>query len=480
MDNYIIFPNVYPVACHTKNIGPGSTFVAIQGKEKNGNNYILEAIKKGAKKIIIEKNSIINVSVLEFIKTSSAELIFVENGREALADFSAEALGFPAKDLKIIAITGTKGKSTTAFLLNHILTHSGYRTALLTTVENKILDQSFSRSLTTEQPDYLNIFFDLCKKAKIDYVVMETAAQAFSLHRLKGLKFEYGIFTNFSQEHAEFYPNQNEYLKAKKKIIDHIKVRPKGKLFAAYSLLPILKDCQKLINIKTFDTKTDADISCQILENNSSGLTFKIKNIIMKAPAMIGEFNVFNILAALAVSFELKINKTVIKEALANFRGVPGRLNFKNLPNGALAVIDYAHNPSSFDAVLSALKALQKNIDNSKLIVVFGAGGERDPVKRPVMGSIAETYADQIILTSDNPRSEDLNIIIQDIMQGISKDISKNKIIIETDREIAIKKAYNLSNANTIIAILGKGPDEYQIVTGIKTYFSEKEILNSL
>ena len=479
MSNPIVFPNVYSVACHTDNVGPRSTFVAISGMKENGANYILQAIDKGANTIVIEQNIELSNNLIEAINTKKAKLVKVANSRIALAQLSAQSLGYPAKELFIIGVTGTKGKSTTVFIIEHILKNAGFRTALISTVKNKILEQEFPACLTTPQPDYLHVFFDLCRQQNVDYVIMEVAAQALSLHRVNGLYFDAAVFTNFSLEHSEFYKTMEDYFQAKVSLFDHLK--PESYVFLNSDDENVEKLSAQFNKLVSFGLSKKSNVTADIKQADLAGVIADIilpdhaicHKYLAQAPALAGKFNVYNLLAACAVAYKLNINPEAIKKALLTFNGVAGRLERFILPNGAKAFIDYAHTPSSYEAVLSMLRK-----ESTHLIVVFGAGGDRDSLKRPLMGDIASRYADIVIITSDNPRSEDPNIIIEDIKQGIDKEL-RHKVYTEIDREKAIKKAYGLSSNQSIIVLLGKGPDEYQIVQGKKIPFSEATILRS-
>jgi UDP-N-acetylmuramoyl-L-alanyl-D-glutamate--2,6-diaminopimelate ligase len=472
-------PTIYPVTCHTDNIDTGFTFVAIQGMKENGNDYIIKALERGAHKIVVQENSLLSSQVMQALEQHKAELIRVPNTRLALAQLSAQAYNYPARKLRIIGITGTKGKTTSSFLLAHVLRHAGYRTALLSTVKNRILDQEFVTHLTTQQPDYLHTFFNVCVEQQIDYVVMEVAAQATSLQRVYGIEFDGLIFTNFSQEHAEFYATQEDYFSAKAVLFKQLKQ-------SGFAI--INSDDERVCAFgKTLNTQITiglyaGDIRAEVISSNLAGLTVRIIDQINASSNqeytisnLVGNFNVYNMLGVYAVAQKLGLSEEQIKQALVSFTGVPGRLQRFVLPNQATAFIDYAHNPSSFQAVLSTVRSL-----SSDLIVVFGAGGDRDNTKRPVMGSIVARLADKIIITSDNPRSEDPAVIAQHIMQGIDAQKCGHKIVIELDREEAIKKAYAASQAESMIMLLGKGPDEYQIIKGVKSHFSEAAILRSL
>lgn len=465
LKNNNILPEIYPVACHTDHVGPDTIFVAISGMKQDGINYIPLALEKGARKIVVQKSVIISEPIMQLLYAYNAELVYVENARKALAELSAQAIGYPAKKLKIIGITGTKGKTTTTFLLEHILRNAGKKTAMLSTVYNKIGDAVVATKLTTQQPDYLHIFFDACVKRDVEYVIMEVAAQAFSLYRVYGLHFDAAIFTNFSQEHGEFYATIEDYFAAKMQIVDHMK---------AGAPLLVNADDEKVTNGAKVYGNAYLFSPLEFLKRSINHSSDQNINFSYRCPTLLGKFNQYNVAAAAMCAELLHIESVQIQKALENFPGVPGRLEKYSLPNGALGVIDYAHNPSSFEAVLSELRTLTDH-----LIVIFGCGGERDSSKRPLMGGIASSIADRVILTADNPRSESLSVINQHILAGVAF-VHTNKVEIEDDRQRAIQKAYAQSRAGSIIVLLGKGPDEYQIIQGVTYPLSEKEILKSL
>lgn len=476
MNNKLAIPSYFPVACHTDNIGPGSTFVAIQGAQSDGVSFIPLALHKGATTIVLAREALVPQNISDAIKKHGAQLIFVENTRKALAQLSAEQLSYPARRLKIIAITGTKGKTTTTFIVEHLIRAAGYKTALLSSVKNTIIDSTFTTTLTTQQPDYLHVFFDLCVKAGVEYVVMETAAQAFSLYRTWGLEFDAGIFTNFDLEHSEFYQTIDDYFAAKCMLLEQLKGD-------AYMFLNA--DDQRCSTLKTnkmvrFGMQAKDLESKGIIKNDTvSGLyldvTIGALHEQYHIPALMGTFNAYNILAGVTIARHFGIDTAIIRQALLSFKPVPGRLNKYRLANGAYCFIDNAHNPSSYKAVLQTVRPLTKD-----LIVVFGAGGNRDRIKRPIMGSLAAEFADLIIITSDNPRLEDAATIAQEILAGISPTKQQSSVICQLDREKAIRIAYSYSKKDSIIVILGKGHDEYQQVGTVKHYFSEKEIVKSL
>ena len=473
MSSQITLPKMWPVSCHTDYIGKNSTFVAIQGQKQNGIDYVPLALQKGARTIVAEYTADISPEIIEAIKAADAQLMFVPNARRSLALLSANAWGNPAGKLKIIAITGTKGKTTTSWLLHHILESSGHKTALLSTVKNKIGQQEFATELTTQHPDYLHAFFFTCINAGVKYVIMEVAAQAVSLHRTAGLAFDGIIFTNFAQAHGEFYSSEQEYYDAKKAIF--LQAKPG---------IPLLinADDQKISalvsELNAIGFGMEAHVGARNVQSTVNGVHATIEydqqSFTAQCPSLIGSFNVYNMLAASGMALKLDISVEAITHALSTFKGVPGRLERYDLPNGAVCFIDHAHNPLSFNAVLPLLRSLTDH-----LIVVAGAGGDRDNDMRSVLGQLMSEYAHVSILTTDNPRSENPADIIAAMYAGVSAD-KKNNVICELDREVAIRKAVALSKQNSIIALLGKGPEQYQIFGTQKIPFSEKNIILNL
>jgi UDP-N-acetylmuramyl-tripeptide synthetase len=489
------FPTIYPVACHTDNIGAGSIFIAVPGKKEDGVKYISQAIEKGATKIVVQHDAKLSQEISDLLTQKKISLERVENTRKALAELSAQAHGYPARKLTLIGITGTKGKTTTTYVLAHILRIAGYKTAMLSTVENVIGDITFPAKLTTQHPDFLHTLFAECVKQGITHVVMEVAAQAMTLHRVAGLEFSGILFTNFEREHSEFYETIEDYFAAKCALFSlrkpcapvlvnaddawGQKILAKNLEFMCFGL--ISSDCA--VTAQVYDVKNGISANVQITKAGAHinkcvcANNYESENqetAALSCPSLVGRFNAYNVLGAVGLAVKLGVPLAQATEALASFGHVPGRLQGYILPNGARSFIDYAHTPSSFTQVLAALRETTDH-----LIVVFGAGGDRDPHKRPVMGQITSDIADLVIVTSDNPRSEKAEDICRQILAGIAPE-NLSKVICELDREQAIKKAYAHSKPTSVIVLLGKGPDEYQQIGSIKYPFSEKAILKSL
>jgi UDP-N-acetylmuramoyl-L-alanyl-D-glutamate--2,6-diaminopimelate ligase len=488
-----VLPSIYPVACHTDNVGTGSTFVAVAGMKEDGCSYIPTALEKGATTIVVDAKAPISAQVLALIEQKQATLVTVDQPRKALAQLSAKAWGFPADKLIIVGITGTKGKTTTTFLTHHLLVTAGYSTALLSTVHNRITilanglktETIFSTALTTQHPDYLHMFLAHCVNLGVTHVVMEVAAQALSLWRVEGISFDAVLFTNFAQEHGEFYPTMDEYFHAKCRIFDHVKDR--SKIFLNVddpTLHQLIKSSEQEQFSAYSTTGFDAHalvlehIRAQVIKSDRHGIILSVDNENsshdIHCPSLLGSYNASNMLGAVTLARACGVAYETIQKAFLTFTGVPGRLESYRLPNQSLGIIDYAHNPSSFQALLPMLRTISDH-----LIVVFGCGGEREASKRPIMGAIAAEIADLVILTTDNPRSEDPAIITQQIYAGVPAEL-RAKVIVELDREKAIQLAYAQAKPNSIVALLGKGPEEYQVVGVQKVPFSERKILQSL
>ncbi len=467
-------PLLFPVTCHTDHVDSGSTFVVINGFHENGMCYLPKAITRGACCIVVQDNAIIPAASLSLIKKTGVTVKRVADTRLVLAQLSAQAAGYPAKKLKIIGVTGTKGKTTTVFLLAHVLRYAGYKTALLSTVDNIIGNQTFVSPLTTPQPDYLHQFFKQALAANMEYVVMEVAAQALTMHRIAGIQLDGLIFTNFSREHLEFYKTLDDYFHAKCLLFKQVKPQAPIIINADDDYC---KTLQHQIDAIWFSMKKAA-ISGNLINDPLKQIDLQVNwqsaTYRFSCPQLIGMFNGYNLLGVVSMALQLGIPPNIIAAGLRTFSGVPGRMEQYILPNGATAIIDYAHNPASYQEVLSLLRQLTPH-----LIVIFGAGGNRDVTKRPLMGKIAVQMTDVVVLTADNPRTEDPNQIINDIVRDIPENV-RHKVLREIDRKKAIQKGYACSRNNSIIAILGKGTDEYQIIGDKKTYFSEKAILQQL
>ena len=445
----MLLPNIFPVTCHTDHVGPGSTFVAIKGFAQDGTQYIPVALEKGATTIVMEPESNpLSDTIQKLCTEHNATLIYVPNARQALAERASSALNHPWQKLKIIGITGTKGKTTTSYLVEHILRKAGYKTALLGTIAHKILDHTQSCKGTTPESDYLQMFFAECIKQKIDYVIMEVSSHALSLDRVHGILFDAIGFTNLYPDHMDFHTNMDDYFAAKAQIFGMLK--PGG-----------------TIVINGDDQWEQKAVAIAQQQKQAHVVTFG--NDALPCPALFGTFNQYNIRMATLLCLSQGVDIATITQSLATFPGVKGRLELHILRNGARAFVDYAHNAASVEAVLKTLRPHTNN-----LIVLFGCGGNRDKGRRPGMGQVAAKLGDLVILTSDNPRMENPDDIIKDILAGIAPE-HVHKVITEPDRRKAITLAAALAGKDSIIALLGKGHENYFLVQGQTLHFDDFE-----
>lgn len=476
----MLFPDIYPVSCHTKHIGPGSTFVAIKGYSVDGFDYIQDALKKGASTIIIdEKRDCPEIRAL--CSEYNAGIILTPNTRKALASHSAAALNHPAKKLKIIGITGTKGKTSTTYLTEYFLRSAGYKTALVSSIINRIGNNVEHSNHTTPESDYLQMFFAACVQKGIEYVVIEVSSHALSLDRVDGIEFTSVAFTNLMHDHLDFHNTMDEYFDAKAAIFDRVK--SDGKIIInldhdwgaqAYERGLVIAKKRNCTIITLSQDHADARILK--LTSTIEGLHFELAyNGIFKlsTKALFGAFNATNISVAFLIGLKQGVAADVLISALKNFSGVPGRLQHHILKNGAHAFVDYAHNGPSVLHVLSTLRQ-----HTNHLITVFGCGGNKYHERRSGMGASAAAFSDVIIITNDNPRYEEPGDIIKDIIQGIPAD-KRDKIIIEPNRKKAIEVAAQLAQPTSIIALLGKGHENYYIVKDQVLHFDDYEEIST-
>lgn len=473
----MLIPSIFPVTCNTKHVGPGSTFVAIKGFKEDGAKYIPLAIEHGATTIIVDKTQG-PIKVPPHIN-----VISVDDTRQALATYTAQALGNPAQKLKFIGITGTAGKTTTTYLIDHILTQTGFKTALLGSIKNKIGEIEEESSLTTPESDYIHMFLAECVKHNVDYVIMETSSHSIALSRIYGIAFDAVGFTNLSPEHMDFHPTMEHYFQTKAKLFEQLKQNGIAVINTdnewGQRALERLNRKIYLFGAQKKIAQNQNYTQFSIIQNDKNGIILSAGHSPGSSPgqalrplpcqSLFGAYNAYNITMASLICSGLGVAEETIAKALATFPGVPGRLQLHTLKNGAQAFVDYAHKPGAFEEVLKTLRPL-----SSHLTVVFGCGGDRDKTKRPVMGKLAADYADLIIVTDDNPRNEDPQTIANEILAGIPQE-KMNKVHIELDRRKAIELAAARSNNHSIIAILGKGHENYHLVKGQKFHLDDME-----
>lgn len=457
----------------SRNINDGDMFVAIKGFDIDGHEYIKEAIGNGAKVILAQID--IDRKIIKEIP-DDVTIILSENTRHALAICACNFYGNPSKKVKLIGITGTKGKTTTSFMTKAILEKEGKKVGLIGTIACYIGSKKLEDSdRTTPESLKLQKIFKQMVDEGCEVIVMEVSSQSLKLHRVDGCVFDIAVFTNFSEDHIseKEHPDMEDYFNSKLKLFHMCKTGYVNADDLHTAKIPkMLPDN----DISTYGIDNYCNVLAKDITITNSYVDFKVKlgqrNERVKT-FIPGRFSVYNSLAAICVGLKLGCSAENIKEALLEVR-VPGRSELVDNKKDLTIMIDYAHSPESLENILNAVKSYTRG----RVISVFGCGGDRDPGKRPIMGEISGRIADYTIITSDNPRTEDPEKIVNQIEEGIKKTNGKYECIV--DRIEAIKSAIEMANKNDIVVLAGKGHETYQIIGHKKYPFDEKEIIKEI
>jgi UDP-N-acetylmuramoyl-L-alanyl-D-glutamate--2,6-diaminopimelate ligase len=441
-----------------------SVFIAVKGTQVDGHQFIDEAIKNGASIIICEGN----------IKCDDrACFMQVEDTRSLVGPIAQEFEDNPSQKLKIIGITGTNGKTTVATLTYQILRALGERPSLLSTVAKHIGADVLDSRLTTEDPIELANDMRRMVEADSSHLVMEVSSHALDQKRVEGVHFNVAAFTNLSHDHLDYHGDFESYAAAKKRLFDGLTDRAAAVINNDDRQASLMaRDCRGKVVL--FGFKNPGSVQCRLIENNRNGIIIEIDGQTIKS-ALIGRFNATNVAQAFLICRALGYETQPIAEALKSAVGAPGRLQRVQIGKGytqPLVLVDYAHTPGALENILQAVQNIKK--PNQKLHLIFGCGGDRDREKRPKMAAIAELYADKVTITSDNPRSEDPDVIIDDAMKGFTRP---NKVKRITDRKEAIERAIEESDDHSILLIAGKGHETYQEVEGVRRPFDDRKIV---
>ena len=457
---------------NSKNVKKGYLFVAIKGFSTDGHQYVESAIENGATAIMIEEGcDLKNLKIPEDIT-----VIMAKNTREGLAITASNFYGNPSRKFKLIGVTGTKGKTTTTFMIKEILEKAGKKVGLVGTIATYINGKKIKDSdRTTPESLELQQLFSQMVEAGVEAVVMEVSSQSLKLHRVDGCEFDIVLFTNFSEDHIspKEHPDMEDYFQSKLKLFKMCKtgIVNTDDLYGAK-----IPDLFPDNNITTYGIDNYANVLAKDITITNSYVDFKVKitdrNERVKT-GIPGRFSVYNSLAAICVAKKFAISPEVIKEALLEVR-VPGRSELVNNKLELPIMIDYAHSPESLQNILQAVKSYTRG----KVISVFGCGGDRDSGKRPIMGEISGRIADFTFITSDNPRTEDPEKIVEQIEEGMKKTKGNYKVVV--DRVEAIKQAIQMATKRDIIVLAGKGHEPYQEINGVKHPFDERIIVNEL
>jgi UDP-N-acetylmuramoyl-L-alanyl-D-glutamate--2,6-diaminopimelate ligase len=460
--------DVSDICIDSRKLKHGTVFIAIKGTASDGHQFIDIVIQNGAHAIICEN--------LPEKFSENITYIQVENSAAAAGLAAHNVYGNPSQKLKLVGITGTNGKTTIATLLFKLFSSFGYKCGLISTVRNLIGDEELDATHTT--PDAVSLNFLLAQMAskKCEYVFMEVSSHAIHQHRIEGLQFAGGIFSNITRDHLDYHKTFDEYIRVKKMFFDAL---PK----TAFALTNI-DDKHGMVmmqntaaNVKTYSLKNASDFKGKILDNSITGLHMLIdeQDIYFR---LIGEFNAYNLLATYAAAVCFQFAKNDVLQSLSGLQGAEGRFDYMISPQEKIiAIVDYAHTPDALLNVLAAIKKLRKGFE--QIITVTGCGGDRDKGKRSLMAEIACAHSNKIIFTSDNPRSENPTEIIKEMEAGVPAG-SRRKCISIVDRKEAIKTAIMLAGVEDIVLIAGKGHENYQEINGIKNHFDDKETVKEI
>ena len=482
-DNTINFETIFDfevnaLRYNSKDVEQNDIFFAIKGYKTDGNQFITNAFENGAKAVFTDSQHVI----------TDPRIFRVVDCRKTMAELSNKFYGFPSQKMKMIGITGTNGKTTISSLINFVLQSAGKKTGLIGTNGNYINKRFIKTEHTTPESVDLNKLLSEMVNEGVEYATMEVSSHSLALNRVYGIEFDVILFTNLTPDHLDFHKSMDEYFKAKKILFDSAKrINSKGCRTAA------IYNCDdeygEKIASSTEGERIGYGFGCgaytaKNLVMGFDGMRFDVLvprngddvDKIRVKTCITGRFNAYNILASIAALKSAGINYKSIVESIKDFKPVDGRFNQLTLQNNAIAIIDYSHTPDSlYKALITIREILDENKSKGKIITVFGCGGNRDKAKRPLMGKIASENSDEVIITSDNPRDEEPIAIIDEIITGIEK----NNFSVEENRELAIKKAVEMSSKGDIILVAGKGHETYQEIKGVKYHLSDKEIVEN-
>jgi UDP-N-acetylmuramoyl-L-alanyl-D-glutamate--2,6-diaminopimelate ligase len=448
----------------SRKVTPGSMYVAQRGVSNDGHQFIDAAIASGAVAVMCEQ-------LPNHIHPEVAYVV-VDDSALALGFLSAAFFNFPSEKLKLVGVTGTNGKTTTVTLLHQLFMGLGYKCGMLSTVENRIGNEVIPATHTTPDAVQLNLLLSQMVDEGCEFVFMEVSSHSVVQHRIAGLSFTGAIFSNLTHDHLDYHKTFDAYLKAKKQFFDTLSE-------SAFALTNI-DDRNGLVMVQnsparvyTYSIRAMADFKGKIIENTLEGLSMQIEKDTVWFK-LVGEFNAHNLMAVYSTAILLNLNSDDVLPVLSNLNSAEGRFEHVQNSSEVAAIVDYAHTPDALENVLKTIQELC--VEGQQVITVVGCGGDRDALKRPKMARIAADYSHRVILTSDNPRSEDPNEILAQMQAGLDLLQTKKVLTIENRRE-AIKTACTLAHKGDVILVAGKGHEKYQEIKGVKHHFDDKEVL---
>lgn len=461
----------------SRRVGDECLFIAQEGTTTDGHMYIEQCIAQGAIAIVLEKD--------EYIEENGVCYILVNNTDEALGKLAHYWYGEPSQKLKLIGVTGTNGKTTTATLLYKLFKGLGYKAGLLSTVINYINEEAVVATHTTPNALELNALLAKMVEANCSHVFMEVSSHAIAQERIAGLEYTGALFSNLTRDHLDYHKTFDHYRDTKKRLFDQLD----KSAFAITNIddkngLVMTQNCRS--HVYTYSTHSMADFRGKILEEGFDGMLLRIQSTVGAVDTevfvpLVGRFNVSNLLLIYGAAVALGEDALEVLRILSGLQSVNGRFETLCSPKGWTAVIDYAHTPDAVENVLKTINEIinanaNKQTTESQVITVVGCGGNRDKGKRPIMARSAYQLSTQLILTSDNPRNEDPYEILQDMVAGLTEEELRHTLIIE-DRASAIKTACTLARKGDVILVAGKGHEDYQIIKGVKHHFDDHEVV---
>ena len=455
---------VSSIAIDSRKVIKGTAFVAIRGVAQDGHDYISKAIELGAKVIVCENMPALQVDGVTYIK--------VANTSEAVAFMAHQFYDAPSTKIKLVGVTGTNGKTTIATLLFRLFSELGYTCGLVSTVQNQIEDQIIPATHTTPDAVSLNELLNTMVDAGCSHVFMECSSHAVHQHRITGLQFTGALFSNITHDHLDYHKTFENYIAAKKGFFDALPASAFAITNSDDKRGEVMLQNTKAKKL-SYGLKSSADYKGKILENALTGLVMLVNEIEVHF-RLIGEFNAYNLLAVYGAAVNLGIESNTALTTLSMLAGAEGRFDYIISKKQVIGIIDYAHTPDALENVLATIKKLRKGYE--QVITVVGCGGDRDKTKRPIMAQTACDLSDKVILTSDNPRTEDPALIIADMEAGLNT-AAKRKYISILDRKEAIKAAVEFAKPEDIVLVAGKGHEKYQDINGVKYPFDDKAIL---
>lgn len=459
--------NVHGVNIDSRLVKEGDMFIAVKGTQTDGHEYIPAAEEKGAVAIVCER--------MPEKQNANIAYIVVEDAQAASGKLATTFFGNPSQRVKLVGVTGTNGKTTIATLLYRLFMEMGHRCGLLSTVCNYINDKAYPSTHTTPDAISLNRMLALMVEDGCEYVFMEVSSHALAQERVGGLEFTGGIFTNLTRDHMDFHETMDNYLKAKKSFFDNLPRHSFAMTNIDDKNGPVMvQNCRG--DIKTYSARTLGDYKARLIETHLDGMVLQFNNREFNT-LLTGRFNISNLLAIYGTAVELGKEPEDVLRVMSTLRPVSGRFETIHSKDGISAIVDYAHTPDAIKSVLGTVKEVVRG--QGSIITVIGAGGNRDKGKRPIMAVEAVKGSNRVILTSDNPRNEEPQDIINDMLAGLN-DEQKKSVLTITDRKEAIRTACALAQKGDVVVVAGKGHEDYQEIKGVKHHFDDKEIIREI